>query len=132
MSCCLSLYFLLVFNTLLRGLWMFGFVGLKIIFWVLFVELRDLLTPLVTRWSLAMSHLGETLLTSFLSCQAQVMSSSLSILLFPSALGLSTFGYTAILRRTCNFLIIVLSKISICPKYSCQYQAVTQTDINFL
>ena len=37
MSCCLSEYFLVVFKTVLRGLWTFSFVGLKIVFWVLFV-----------------------------------------------------------------------------------------------
>ena len=36
---------MVVFKTVLRGLWTFGFVGLKLIFWVLFVELGGLLTP---------------------------------------------------------------------------------------
>ena len=40
-----TIYFLVVFKTVLRGLWMFGFVGHKIVFWVLFVELGGLLTP---------------------------------------------------------------------------------------
>ena len=33
-----------MFKTVLRGLWTFGFVELKIVFWVLFVELVGLLT----------------------------------------------------------------------------------------
>ena len=104
MSYCLSVYFLVVFKTVLRVLRTFGFVGLKIVFWVLFVELGGLLTPSVTRLSLAMSCLMETLVASppFApkSC-AQVP----SILPTPSTLGLSTSRYTAVLRITRNFLI---------------------------
>ena len=59
MSCCLSVYFLVVFKAVLRGLWTFGFVRLKIIFWIMFVELDGLLTPSVTRLSLVSSPCGE-------------------------------------------------------------------------
>ena len=89
MSCCLSVYFLVVFKTILRGLWTFSFVGLKIVFKVLFVVLGGLLTPFVTRL---------TLFTS--SCLAVPKS------LLPLPLGLSTSGYTAVLRITHNFLIV--------------------------
>ena len=44
MSCYISIYFLVVFKTVLRGLWTLGFVGFKIVFRVLFVELGGLLT----------------------------------------------------------------------------------------
>ena len=71
----LSFYiFLVVFKTVLRGMWTFGFVGLKIVFWVLFVELGGLLTPSVTRLSLATSRLVETLVASASLC-TQVTSS---------------------------------------------------------
>ena len=73
MSCCLSAYFLVVFKTVLRGLWTFGFVGHKIAFWFLFVGLGGLLTPFsVTRLSLATSHLVETLIASALFGRAEV------------------------------------------------------------
>ena len=71
MSCCLSVYFLVVFKTILKGLWTFGFVRLKIFFWLLFLELGGLQTPSVTRLSLATSRLVETLVISASFC-AQV------------------------------------------------------------
>ena len=65
MSYCLSVYFLVVFKTILRVLWTEGcLVGFKIVFWVLFVELGGLLTPSVTRLFLATSHLVKTLVAS--------------------------------------------------------------------
>ena len=113
MSCCLSLYFLVVFKTILRGLETFGFIGLKIVFWVLFVVLGGLLTPFFTRLSFFTSCLKKTLfapapwrpyslhLLSMLKLHAQVP----SVLPSPSTLGLFTSGYTAILKITYNFLI---------------------------
>ena len=75
MSCCLSVYFLVVFKTVLRGLWIFGFIRLKIVYRVLFVELGGLLTPSVTRLSLVMSRLVETLVASASLC-AQITCSN--------------------------------------------------------
>ena len=101
MSCCLSVYFLVVFKTVLKGLWMFGFIGLKIVFWVLFVELSGLLTPFVTRLSLAMFLLLKTCVASAHGdpiCFCFSLSPSPSVLPSPSTLGLSTFRYTAIKR----------------------------------
>ena len=77
MSCGLSVYFLVVFKTVLKGLWTFGFVGLIVVFWVQFVELGGLLTPFsVTKLSLAASRLVETQVASA-SLHAQVTCSSL-------------------------------------------------------
>ena len=106
MSCCLSVYFLVVFKTVLRGLWTFSFVGLKIIFRVLFIELGGLLTTFVTRLCLATSRLVETLVASVSSGRAQVTCSSPSVLLSPSTFGLSTSGYTDVSRITRNFLTV--------------------------
>ena len=78
MSYYFSVYFLVVFKAVLSGLWTFGFIGLKIVSWVLFVELGGLLTPSVTRLFIVTSHLVKTLITSL---RAQVISSS-----FPSCL----------------------------------------------
>ena len=100
--------FLYIFWLCLWGLWTFGFVRLKIVFWVLFVELGDLLTPSVTRLSLATSCLVETLTASSPSDRAQVTCSSPSVRLSPSTLGLSTPGYSAVSRITRNFLIVVV------------------------
>ena len=72
-----------MFKTVLRGLWTFGFVGFKIVFWVLFVEL------------------GGHFFISPTKSRAQVS----SVLPSPSTLGLSTSRYTAVLRITRNFLI---------------------------
>ena len=93
-----------MFKTILRGLWTFGFIGLKIVFCVLFVELGGLLRPSVTRLSLAMSHLMETLVASPLSMPKSCPQVP-SILPPPSTFSLFAFGYTAILRITRNFLI---------------------------
>ena len=93
-----------MFKTVLRALRTFGFVGLKIVFWVLLVELGGLLTPSVNRLSLASSRLVETLLTAASLC-AQVTYSSTSILPSSSILGLCTSGYPAVLRITRDFLI---------------------------
>ena len=119
MSCCLSVYFLVVFKTVLRGLWTFGFVGHKIVFWVLFVELGALLTLSITRLFVGFKlfsntlyyhtvfstyRLVETLFTSS-SLRVKVTCPNPSVLPSPSILGLSTSGYTAVLRITRNFLI---------------------------
>ena len=91
MSSCLSVYFLILFKTVLRGWWTFGFVGLKIAFWVLFVELGGLLTPFsVTSLFLATSHFVEILVAS--------------PRLAPLPSGLSISRYTVVSRITCNFL----------------------------
>ena len=92
------------FKTVLRGPWTFDFVGLEIVFWVLYVELGGLLTPFVTRLSFFTSHLMKThsLLPHSVSKSPATVS---SILPSPSTLGLSTSGYTAIKRITLNFLI---------------------------
>ena len=60
MSCCFSVYFLVVFKTVLRWMWTIDFVELKIVLWVLFVELGGLITPSVNRQCLATSCLTGT------------------------------------------------------------------------
>ena len=76
MPCCLSVYFLVVFKIVLRGLYTFGFVGLKFLFWVLFVELGGLLTPFLSKLSLDASCFVETLIVSPSSRRVQVTCSS--------------------------------------------------------
>ena len=113
MSCCLSVYFLVVFKSILRGLRTFGFVGLKIVFWVLYVELGGLLTHSVTRLFSATSRLVETVAASASWRPYSLLPLSVpksraqvpSVLLPPSTLGLSTSGYTAVSMITCNFLL---------------------------
>ena len=47
MSCCLSVYFLVVFKTVLRDAVDVWFRRAQIVFWAPFVEFGDLLTPSV-------------------------------------------------------------------------------------
>ena len=119
MSCCFSVYFPVVFKTVLRGLLTFGFVGFKIVFWVLFVELGGLPTPF--SFQTLFSHVSlrgdpchfflvETL---FASLRAQVTYSSLfrpAFSLYPRSLYIlvhsrlednSSFSYTILLLRPC-------------------------------
>ena len=102
MYCCLSGYFLVGFKTVLRGLWTFGFVWLKIVLGsICRVEWST-----NTSYPALFSHIsprGDPCRFSP-SCRAQVPSVRPSL----STLGLSTSGYTAVLRITRNFLIIVL------------------------
>ena len=105
MSSCLSVYFLAVFKTVLRRLWTFSFVGLKIVFLVLFVELGSLLTPF--SFQALFSHVS---LRGDCSCFCLILPCSSpsflpSVLPSSSTLGLFTSRYTAILRITHNFLI---------------------------
>ena len=115
MSCYLSVYFLVVFKTVLRGLTTFGFVGLKIVFWVLFVELFGLLIPFSSQ--ALFSHVSPRGDPSRFcpSGRGEFTSASLppkshaqvpSILPSPSTLCLFTSGYTVVLRITLYFLII--------------------------
>ena len=75
MFCCLTVYFLVVFKTVLRGLWMFGFVGLQLFSGFCLQSLGGQLTLSVTRLSLVTSRLVETQVASA-SPRAQVTCSS--------------------------------------------------------
>ena len=80
---------MIVFKTVLRGLWTFGFVGLKIVFWVLFVELGGLLTPSDTKLFLVTSHLVNTLVASPSSGLPKSLAQVTSVLPSPTICGLS-------------------------------------------
>ena len=123
MFCCLSVYFLVVFKTVLRGLWMFGFVGLKIDFWVLFVELGGLLT--FFSFQAFFSHVsprGDPSRFCLVSPYTSHVLKSFQSYCLPLP---SASKYTAVLRITQNCLIILI----LLKKWHCPF--VSEDDLNF-
>ena len=88
MSCCLSVYFLVVFKRAV-DVW---FRRAQIVFWVLFIELGGLLTLSVTRLSLATSRFVETLIASPPFAVPKLCAQVPSVVSSPSTLDLSTYN----------------------------------------